>query len=681
MAEYSDLEIGLERWSDGYSVDLRLVLPGSDADVRSKLEGLQIATEELRQLSNDIPAYGRRLGQDLFAVPDMRDVIAKARAQEGQLRVRLFIDRNAQELNGLRWEALTDPEAPASGAPLLMGERVVFSRYVSSPDWRRVLPRAKGDLKALVVVANPGNLSDYVPGGQPLAPIDVAGELGRARAGLSGIEMTTLGEGDRASLKNIVDRLLSGPDILYLVCHGALIEGQPQLWLEDDAGKVAVTAGTELVTRLRELEQPPRLVVLISCRSAGGEDDALGAFGPKLGEAGIPAILAMHGDVTMATVEAFMPVFFRELQRDGQIDRAVAVARGAVRERPDAWSPVLYMRLKSGRLWYTPGFTSDQSGPDFAKWPALLNHIQAGTCTPILGPGLAESLIGSRRETALRWAETYHFPLSPHDRDDMPQVAQFIAVNQDPTLLFGELGKYFRRGLLSRLGGDAPAELQNAPTDTLVVEVGKRRWDSDKDEPHRALAEQPFPLFVTTALDSLLTEALRSVGKEPRVELFRWNDFADWPPPIKESEPDYYPSAEKPLVYHLFGHFGVADSMVITEDDYFDFLIGATRNNDLIPPAVRRALADSALLFLGFEMEGWDFRVLFRSIMSQQGRARRKRYAHAGVQIDPEEGRFVEIEGARKYLESYFEYSDIHIYWGSTADFARDLRRQREQTR
>ncbi|MDF2766947.1 MAG: hypothetical protein K0S81_3943, partial [Rhodospirillales bacterium] len=112
MPEYADFEIGLERWSDGYSVDLRLVLPDSDADVRSKLQGLHIAIDELRQLTQDITAYGRRLGQDVFALPDVRDVFAKARALDGQLRLRLFIDPNAQELNALRWEALADPEAP-----------------------------------------------------------------------------------------------------------------------------------------------------------------------------------------------------------------------------------------------------------------------------------------------------------------------------------------------------------------------------------------------------------------------------------------------------------------------------------------------------------------------------------------------------------------------------------------
>ena len=686
MTEDADLEIGLERWSDGYSVDLRLVLPGSDADVRTKLEGLRLAVDELRQLAPDAAAYGRRLGQDLFALPDVRAVFAKARALEGQLRVRLFIGPNAPELHGLRWETLTDPEQPDAAAPLLMGERVLFSRYVGSPDWRRVPPRAKGALRALVVVANPTDLATYAPGGQPLAPIDVPAEVARARAGLAGIAATVLGQSERASLGNLVARLVAGPDILYLVCHGALSDGQPRLWLEDDDGRVAVTGGAELVSRLRELEQPPRLVVLLSCQSAGtGEGEALGALGPQLGQAGVPAVLAMQGDVSMATVEAFLPVFFRELARDGQIDRAVSLARGAVRDRHDAWVPVLYMRLKSGRLWYKPGFLGSGQEPEFEKWPALVRHIEDGACTPILGPGLTEALVGSRREIALRWAETYHFPLNPSDRDDLPQVAQFLAVNQDAALLVDELGESYRQGLLCRLGPDPPPELQSAPLDDLIVAVGKRRWEADMDEPHRVLAHLPFPVYVTVAFDSLLAEALREAGKTPRIELFRWNEDIDWPPSVYKAEPDYYPSPEQPLVYHLFGHHKTEGSMVITEDDYFDYLIGATKNIEAIPSVVQRALADMSRLFLGFEMDGWDFRVLFRSIMNLEGpnrkRKRRQPPIHAGVQIDPDEGRIIEIEGARRYLESYFEDADIHIYWGSVDDFARDLRRQRELVR
>ena len=345
MTEYADLEIGLERRPDGYAVDLRLALPGSDADVQATAEGVRIAVDDLRQHAIDPRAYGRRLGQEFFAVPAVRDVLAKARALEHPLRVRLAIAPNAPELHRLRWEALADPERPDSEAPLLMGERVLFSRYLGSQDWRRVPPRPKGDLRALVVVANPADLASYAPGGRPLAAVDVAAEVARARAGLDGIEATILGETDRASLDNIVDRLLAGPDILYLVCHGALIDGSRASGSRTTPGPSAVTAGAELVTRLRELEQPPRLVALVSCQSAGtGEGEALARWGRNWAKSGVPAVLAMHGDVPWPRAEAFMPVFFRELQRDGVVDRAMAVARGAVRDRADAWAPVLYMR-------------------------------------------------------------------------------------------------------------------------------------------------------------------------------------------------------------------------------------------------------------------------------------------------------------------------------------------------
>src|SRR5262249_58239051 len=120
-----------------------------------------------------------------------------------------------------------------------------------------------------------------------------------------------------------------------------------------------------------------------------------------------------------------------------------------------------------------------------------------------------------------------------------------------------------------------------------------------------------------------------------------------------DNEPEYRPSAERPLVYHLFGMFDEPDSLVLTEDDYFDFLIGVTNNKDLIPISVRQALADTALLFLGYRLDDLSFRVLFRSIISQEGRSRRKKYAHIAGQILPEEGRFLQPERARAYLEPY----------------------------
>jgi len=198
-------------------------------------------------------------------------------------------------------------------------------------------------------------------------------------------------------------------------------------------------------------------------------------------------------------------------------------------------------------------------------------------------------------------------------------------------------------------------------------------------EPHRVLAGIPLPIYITTDFSTLLTDALVAVGKEPQVRIYPWwTDDVEPLPAIYKYEPGYQPNVQQPLVYHLFGHLQKPDSLVLTEDDYFDFLIHVTRNKKLVPPVVLRALADTALLFLGFRMDDWDFRVLFRSIMSQEGRGRRKRYAHVAVQIDPEESRTLEPERAHRYLESYFEDADISIYWGSVDDFVQELQRRWE---
>ena len=131
---------------------------------------------------------------------------------------------------------------------------------------------------------------------------------------------------------------------------------------------------------VRYTVRPERLTAAARQLNAiAGEWDARLAAIKRLAEAGVPAVIAMQGNVTMRTIADFMPVFFKELQRDGQIDRAVVAARGTVRERPDFWMPVLFMRLKSGRIWYVPGFGDDRKG--FEKWPALIrSQHSGGTC-------------------------------------------------------------------------------------------------------------------------------------------------------------------------------------------------------------------------------------------------------------------------------------------------------------
>jgi CHAT domain/SIR2-like domain len=683
-AKYADLEIGLHHRSPRiWSVELRFNHPQSTADVllEPRDSRVRFDFERLRKHVLDPTAYGRVLSGSLF-VPEVKQAFDKARmlaqSDELPLRVRLRIGPSAPELHGVWWETLRDPK---DGSALLMDQSILFSRYLSSLDWRPVVAASRTELRALVAIANPSNLSEYEHSGRLLPPIDVAQELTRIKRALRERRLTELASGGRATLTRVIEELRNGHDILYLVCHGYLIDGESQILLEDSNGGVDRVSGFEFVDALRDLQRPPRLVVLASCQSAGpgeiasnDEHGALAALGPRIAEAGIPAVLAMQGRVSMLTMEQFIPVFFNELDRDGQVDRAMTVARVAVRHRHDWWVPVLFMRLKTGRFWYPPGFVG---GRDVPKMAGLCNEIRQGRCTPLLGPGLVEARFMSRQEIALGWAGQYHYPMARHYWDDLPHVAQYLAVEEGPNFPRDELVHYLRKELLKRYGAFLSEGAEHRSLDELITVVGAYNRSVDRFEPHAVLARLPFKIFITIDPTDLLTDALQAEGKEPQVELCRWNDEVTWPKSAFDDPlGSYEPTVHRPLVYHLFGHLRDPETMVLTEDDYFDYLIGVTRENNVIPETVRSALTNSALLFLGFRLDEWDFRVLFRSIMNQEGKWRNKRYPHVAAQINPEEGRTSQPDRARRYLESYFSQLNpiqVSIFWGRVEDFVERL--------
>jgi hypothetical protein len=362
----ADLELYLYRQADGATVaDLRLCAPDSerDSDLGSGLP-VRLDVDELRALTLDPDTYGRRLSAMLFTEPRLREAWVRARAYASgaaaALRVRLWIDSSAADLHSLRWETLCDMEGP----PLCRSEQVLFSRYLDTDDLGRVRQGSRPALRALVAIANPSDLPRY-----GLAPVDASGEAARVSAALTGVPLTRLG-GDLgcppASLNMIVDALRQGHQVLYLVCHGALAEGGPVLWLENDGDSQGPVTGEDFVRRIGDLSpaQRPLLVVLASCQSAGDGHAVLVAIGPALAQAGVAAVVAMQGNVPVRTVERLMPAFFRALLRDGAIDRALAIARADLSDDHPWWMPALFMQVRDGRLWAEPtaAATADVAG-------------------------------------------------------------------------------------------------------------------------------------------------------------------------------------------------------------------------------------------------------------------------------------------------------------------------------
>jgi Arc/MetJ family transcription regulator len=669
MSRYSDLEITFRKRDERlYALGFRFHSAEDAAEQRSKTEPV-IAVDFAALAGDDPAAYAETLSAAFFT-PEVRGEFGKYRAaaatQGSILRVRLSIDANAAELHGVHWETLRDPDV--AGAPLFAGEQTIVSRFlISGEDWRPIRLRARGALRALLVVANPTSGEKY-----GLAPVDVAGETARATEALAGIQLTVLAPGRGVSLGDLAAKLREDFDILYLVCHGRLVEHEPWLFLEDGPP----VAGAELVQAIRELDQRPRMVVLASCQSAGKGEVGLAALGPRLAEAGVPAVIAMQGNIFMATAAAFMKRFFKELLVDGQIDRAMAVARGEVRKADDAWMPVLFLRLRDGRVWYEPGFGGSREN-EFDKWRSICTSVRAGHFIPIVGPELGDDLFGGTRELARVLAEQHGFPLDSHDRSDLAKVAQFIRVEQKRSYVCDAVQGQFLEQVRRRLSNGTSAAPQTLAS---LLDAAVERSRADAGHPYRVLSELPASIYLNASYEPMLLRALRAARKDPEPVFTTWRgDDVPRRPEPKTAKP----TPEQPWVYHVFGMFGKPDSLVLTEDDFFDYLIAEARL-DLLLPALVGQLMQSSLLFLGFQLDDWRFRALFRMIVTRQGTRTLRDLSHVGVQVNPSEWSVTDANKARRYIESYFhgggDAPEISIYWGSPRDFLTQLREHLAQT-
>jgi len=330
------------------------------------------------------------------------------------------------------------------------------------------------------------------------------------------------------------------------------------------------------------------------------------------------------------------------------------------------------LRLRPGRQG-SPGETSSR---DLIR--SLVPHLRDGRITPITGIAMTDSLVGTRRQIAQDFALSFEFPLARHQQEDMPQVAQFVTVMTNMETLRSSLREHLAIQLQRRLADEhrLVGEHGFEGLAELFVFTWSHLRSAIESDPHSVLARLPCPVFVTGHPASLIGAALREAGKEPVEEVCRWRpDVYDWPLSIFEAEPGYVPSANRPLVFHVFGRLEVPDSLVITEDDYMEFMIRAAEDKTLIPPPVRAALADSALLLLGFNLQDYDVRVLLRTLVGQEGAQRLHRYTHVAAQVDPSAD-MLSPERARRYLERYFgkfRQPSIDIYWGTVDEFAADL--------
>ncbi|MBA7686715.1 hypothetical protein ES703_95169 [subsurface metagenome] len=278
-------------------------------------------------------------------------------------------------------------------------------------------------------------------------------------------------------------------------------------------------------------------------------------------------------------------------------------------------------------------------------WDTLLWRIDEGKCTPFLGAGACYGVLPLGAEIAQKWAKEEGYPLS--DCDDLARVAQFLAVDrQDPMFPKEKIVRLFK--------------------DVASPDFSK------SDEPHSVMADLPLPIYITTNYDDFMMQALKSRNKDPKLEICRWNKYIKDQSSILKSKGGFEPTPANPVVFHLHGYQGVPESLVLTEDDYLDFLVNISRDRlALIPNRIQRAMAGASLLFIGYRLADLSFRVLFRGLVGSLEESLRR--INVAVQLPPTDSE-PEYQQVQDYLTKYFKNTDVLVYWGTAKKFVTDLR-------
>jgi hypothetical protein len=330
----------------------------------------------LGELDGDPAGYGRRLGE-LLLPQQVMSALSMARGPSNRpVRVRLLLEMG---LNGerenqhfLRWERAM---LPINGQtwPLAIAPSLPFSRYIPTES---IDPDLSDDttLRLLVAFANPSGLPSE------LRPVDVEADLSKLLEELGPLVetdrfklsvlpgRTPLSDRLRGSLATVGAEIIAGSarketigevlgrcQGLHIVAHGTFNaeKGRGALLLEDAGGAKAFAFDDDLNGWV---SPGLRFVVLQSCQSAApspGRPPFVG-IGPTLVRLGVPAVVAMQDFVPMDDARVFAATFYRSLMRGGVVDAAVNEARQAIhhKKQDDSYSiPVLFMRLRNGRLW------------------------------------------------------------------------------------------------------------------------------------------------------------------------------------------------------------------------------------------------------------------------------------------------------------------------------------------
>lgn len=108
------------------------------------------------------------------------------------------------------------------------------------------------------------------------------------------------------------------------------------------------------------------------------------------------------------------------------------------------------------------------------------------------------------------------------------------------------------------------------------------------------------------------------------------------------------------------------DNVIITEDDYVDFIVnsGGSVSPFFPPPALTREYKMRRFLFLGYSLYDWNFRAFLRVLALRNALSGREKRRHWAVQLNPDP---IEVD--------LWRHRNVNVHNGDLAEFCERLRR------
>ena len=275
------------------------------------------------------------------------------------------------------------------------------------------------------------------------------------------------------------------------------------------------------------------------------------------------------------------------------------------------------------------------SPPSARDWEHLVRAIERGSCVLVLGP------------------EAFSIPSATGDRIPIDQAfaAELLTGSGIAASNPGKLRPLeVAQGWLDR--GGRRFELEDRALDFY------RRCSGETSDLHRALAKLPFRVYLDTTRDHFLAQAFSEHhGRHPQFSHYHFREVVTTP--LAE------PTADRPLVYKLYGDIDDPTSLVLCESDLLFFLESVVTGTPPLPPAVEGLLRndDNAFLFLGFGFQQWHVRLLLHTLLGPDRYARRDRHRPSLV-LEPG-GFYAHPESAREIAffrhQHTFEFREIAL--------------------